>query len=211
MLIAKLRISLRDANIQYNRSSELGIDKGRGTVLEDGKVIRGLGTHFASLEAKERYDRLTKDSNVVREKFNKQFMRTPIEGTFIINARGDAKKFIEAMSINPELDVTVIEFELGAPESLDEKEMREWSARVKAQLTRIPLGRGDTVDSDGLNALRTLAGCPVLAKETANTILALITQAQIGQLNRVDFKRSIELLDVSMDQSSLAPRRAEVI
>lgn len=31
MLIAKLRISLTDANIQYNKGDELGTDKKRGT------------------------------------------------------------------------------------------------------------------------------------------------------------------------------------
>jgi hypothetical protein len=207
MLIAKLRISLRDANIQYNRCTELGTDKVRGTVLEDGKVIRGLGTHFANKEAQERYDRLTKESNVIREKFNRQFMRTPIDGTFIITAKGEAKTFIDGLLINPELDVSVIEFELGAPDSLDETEMREWSTRVKNQLTRIPLGRGEEVDTDGLAALETLAGCPVLAQATADNIRAMIAQVRIGKLNRVDFRRSIELLEVSMDQGALSPSR----
>jgi hypothetical protein len=207
MLIAKLRISLRDANIQYNRSSELGTDKARGTVLEDGKVIRGLGTHFANKESQERYDRLTKESNVIRDKFNRQFVRSPIEGVFIIAEKGEAKKYVEGLTINPELDIMVTEFEIGAPDSLDETEMREWSKRVKAQLTRVPLGRGDKLDDDGLKALETLAGCPVISKETADSIRRMVAEVRVGQMDKVDFKRGIELLNVEMDQTTLAPNR----
>lgn len=208
MLIAKLRISLKDANIQYNSAKELEIEKTRGTVLADGKVLRGLGTHFASLEAKERYDRLTKESNTIREKFNRRFLRTPIDGTFIVDRKGEAKEFAAAQPFNPDIDVFVIEFELGVVDGgLDEREMSEWSQRVKAQLTRIPLGRGEDVDSDGLSALATLASCPVLAKETADNIKVMIEQVRQGKLNRVDFKRSIELLEVEMDQATLVPNR----
>ena len=208
MLIAKLRISMKDATISYNSSEELETEKGRGTVLPDGKVIRGLGTHFANLAAQERYDRLTKESNVVREKFNRRFMRTPIDGTFIISEKGEAKKYIESLNINTELDVSVIEFELGATAGgLDNAEMQEWGKRVKNQLLRIPLGRANTVDSEGMDVLKTLSNCPVLSKETSEAIRLLLAQVEVGQLNRVDFKRSIELLDVNMDQATLQPGR----
>jgi hypothetical protein len=208
MLIAKLRISLRDANIQYNSSAELETEKTRGTVLADGKVVRGLGTHFANKESQERYDRLTKESNVIRDKFNRQFLRTPIEGTFIIATKGEAKDFIAKLPRDPDIDASVIEFELGvAADGLDDKEMAEWGLRVKNQLIRVPLGRGDSVAGDGIEALETLAKCPVLSAETAQAINILIAQVRVGSMNRLDFKRNIELLDVTMDQATLAPSR----
>jgi len=211
MLIAKLRISLKDCAIAYNSSAELETTKARGTVLTDGKIVRGLGTHFASQEAKERFDRLTAEANVIRNKFNEHFLRTPIESTFVIGVRGEAKAFIASLPVNPDIEVSVFEFELGsASGDLDEKEMKEWSVRVKAQLTRVPLGRGEEADQDGLAALETLAGCPVLSQETAARIRLMVSEVRVGKMTRTDLKRGISLLDVAMDQTSLAPRRTPV-
>ena len=211
MLIAKLRVSLKDCGIQYNNSAELETTKVRGSELVDGKIIRGLGTHFASKEAKERFDRLTAEANVIRNKFNERFLRTPIESTFVIGVRGEAKAFIASLPVNPDIEVSVFEFELGsASGDLDEKEMKEWSVRVKAQLTRVPLGRGEEADQDGLAALETLAGCPVLSQETAARIRLMVSEVRVGKMTRTDLKRGISLLDVAMDQTSLAPRRTPV-
>ena len=209
MLIAKLRISLKDAGIAYNSAAELETTHQRGDILADGKIVRGLGTHFANQEAKARFDRLTAESNVIRDKFNRRFLRTPIESTFVVNTPGEAKEFAKEFSGNPDIEVSVFEFELGAAAGeLDEKEMREWSERVKAQLKRVPLGRGEEADEEGLTALLTLAGCPVLSKETAENISRMVAEVKVGKMNRTDLKRGISLLQVSMDQSSLvaAPR-----
>lgn len=211
MLIAKLRVSLKDCGIQYNSAAELETTKSRGAVLTDGKVVRGLGTHFASLEAKERFDKLTSEGQAIREQFNLRFMRTPIESTFVISERGEAKKFAAQFNGNPDIEVSVFEFELGsASGDLDEKEMKEWSDRVKNQLKRVPLGRGEEADNDGLAALETLAGCPVLAKETADRIRLMVSEVRVGKMNRTELKRGISLLEVSMDQTSLAPRSRPV-
>lgn len=205
MLIAKLRISLRDAHIAFNSPKELGIDARRGSVLGDGKVVRGLGTHFASVADKERYDRLTKESNKIRDQFNRQFMRTPIDGTFIIATKGQGKLFIESIEKSNELDVSVVEFELSnGGDSLDEEEMDSWSQRVKNQLTRIPLGRGEDVDKAGLAALETLAQCPVLSADTATEIKSMIFKVREGTMRRDEFKKSLEGLHVGMDQAALA-------
>ena len=215
MLIAKLRISIKEAGIAYNSSSELGTDKTRGTTLEDGKVIRGLGTHFASKEAKERYDKLVSDSNAIRDKFNRRFLRTPIESTFVISRKGEAKEFVtQDLCANPDIEVMVFEFELGtANGELDDREMQDWSRRVKEQLKRVPLGRGQDTDDEGLAALETLASCPVLSKETAERIRVMVGEVKVGKMNRTELKRGISLLDVAMDQTSLcAPRsRPEVV
>lgn len=210
MLIAKLRISLRDAAIQYNRADELGTDKTRGTVLQDGKVIRGLGTHFLNKAAQERFDKLTSESNAIREKFNRRFLKSPIDGVYVIGNKGDAKEFVKALTFDGGLEVWVTEFELGNTNGgLDSTEMNAWAGKVKTQLEKIPLGRGkkETIDPEGIAALEALSKCPVLSAETAAAISALAVQAKANQCDRVELKRSIELLTVTMDQGSLDLKR----
>ena len=112
MLIAKLRVSVLDSGISYNSKEDLDTTKSRGTVLEDGKVVRGLGTSFRSKDAKDRYDRLVSKSNKIRDKFNQRFLRTPIQSTFVISTRGEAKNWAEQLNEDPEIDITVFEFEL---------------------------------------------------------------------------------------------------
>lgn len=207
MLIAKLRVSIKDAGILYNNSTDLETDKSRGAVLKDGKILRGLGTSFRSVEAKERYEKLVSEANAIRVEFGQRFLRTPIESTFVLTRRGEGKEFATKFGGNPDIEVYVTELELGAQESLDEKEMKEWSQRVKEQLKRVPLGRGEEADADGLAALETLAGCPVLSKETADRIRLMVSEVKVGKMNRTDLKRGISLLDVQLDQSPLlAPR-----
>jgi hypothetical protein len=209
MLIAKLRVSLKDCGIQYNSSAELETAKVRGSELVDGKIIRGLGTHFASKEAKERFDRLTAKGNKIREQFNQRFLRTPLESTFVVTTPGEAKEFAKQFdSERPDIDVSVFEFELGATAELDEKEMKEWGERVKSQLKRVPLGRGEEVDEDGLTALLTLASCPVLAQETRDRINGMVAEVRVGKMNRADFKRGISILPVVMEQSTLLVPRS---
>jgi len=216
MFIAKLRISMKDANIQYNKSEELGTDKARGTVLADGKIIRGLGTHFANQESKLRFDRLTSESNRIRDAFNHNFMKLfSFDGAYIIAAKDDAKNFLATLTQDPELDISVVEFELNAMGlGLNETEMREWAEKVKTQIERVQIGRGKQVKDSGLDALTTLSNCPALSKETAEAIRTMVGQVRIGQISKLDFQRSIELLDVKMDQSLLidvVPQRAEPI
>ena len=209
MLIAKLRINLKDCGIQYNSSAELETDKNRGTVLKDGKVVRGLGTHFASAEAKERFDRLTAEANAIRTKFGLRFMRGPLESTFFVGVLGEGKEYAKQFNANPDIEVSVVEYNLNsASGDLDEKDMKEWSERVKSQLKRVPLGRSEEADEEGLAALETLATCPILAKETKDRIQLMVAEVRVGKMTRTDLKRGIALLDVTMDQSSLLAPRA---
>lgn len=207
MLIAKLRVSMNDAGILYNNSADLTTDKTRGTVLPDGKVVRGLGTSFKSAEAKARYDKLVAEANSIRADFGTRFLRTPIQSTFVINKAGEGKEYVKKFQGNPDIEVSVFEFELGAQDNLDAKEMKEWGDRVKEQLRRVPLGRGEEADAEGLSALETLAGCPVLSQETAARVRLMVSEVRVGKMTRTDLKRGIALLDVQLDQSSLlAPR-----
>jgi len=208
MLIAKLRISLTDVAIRYNKKEELGIEAGRGTVLQDGKIVRGLGTHFENQAAKERFDMLTSESNKIREKFSRRFLRSPLEGVFVINHRGEAREFVKGIPHDSGLDVSVTEFELGGlGNGLDEEEMRDWAEKVKTQLGRIPLGRAKNASVDGISALEELAKCPVLSAQTKEAVATLVTQAKANQIDRPELMRSLEILDVQMDQGILSPER----
>ena len=116
-------------------------------------------------------------------------------------------KYAQKFQGNPDIEVIVTEFELGAQESMDEREMKDWSTRVKEQFKRIPLGRGEQADENGLSALETLAGCPVLSEATADKVRSLVAEVRVGKMNRTELKRGIALLDVSLDQTPLlAPR-----
>ena len=204
MLIAKLRVSLNNAGIGYNSPTELGTDKTRGATLADGCVVRGLGTHFADMAAKDRFDSLTRESNEIRSRFNRQFMRTSIDGTFVIPIKGQGKMFVEGLVKNPDIDVSVTEFSLSSTgDGLDMEELQEWGDRVKNQLLRIPLGRGKDVDEEGLLSMEVLADCPVMARTTAKVIKELVAQVRGGTLSRPDFKLALEKITVEMDPAAL--------
>jgi len=207
MLIAKLSVSVKDSGIHYNTPDELGAQVFRGKELENGKVIRGTGTHFASKDDAERYKERLKDSNTVRDAFKRHFMVTPLDSTFIVSKPGEAKEYLKSLEVGAGVEAYVVEFELGSPETLDERELREWQDKIKTQLKRIPLGRGKDIDGEGIDALLALARCPVIAPATADRINEMVEELRVGTTDRTAFKRSIELLDVKMDQSSLiAPR-----
>ena len=201
MYIAKLRISVNDAGVQYNNSAELETTHKRGDVLADGKIVRGLGTHFASQEAKDRYDKLVSRSNEIRGEFNRNFARFLFDGTYVVKP-GEGRTFAEKFS-NDRPDVVVDVFEYDISGDPDERELSEWSQRIKGQLKQFPLGRGEKTDVEGLNALKTLAGCPVLAKETSDAILRMVGEVEVGRMNRTDLKRGISLLNVKMDSTTL--------
>jgi hypothetical protein len=208
MRIAKLRISIPNAGIQYNSAEELETTKKRGDVLTDGKVVRGLGTHFASLESKERWERLTARSNVIRTMFNKNFVRGMFDGSYYINEPGGGKRFAEQFqSDRPDIEVDVFEYDLTGEGS--EKELNDWAQRIKTQILKYPLGRGSKLDAEGLAALRSIATCPALAKETQEAILSLVGNAETGIISRGDLKEGLGKLKVQLDSAVLVVPRAQ--
>jgi hypothetical protein len=204
MLIAKLRVSLNNVGIGYNSAAELGTSITRGATMADGAVVRGLGTHFADRSAYDRFQQLTRESNEIRAQFNRQFMKTCIDGTFIIPIRGQGKMFLEGLTKNPDIEVSVIEFELSsAGDGLDLEEMQEWANKIKNQLIRIPLGRGSDVDEEGLSSIEALVDCPVMARTTAKTIKDMVAQVRANTLSRKDFRDAIEKLNIELDSTAL--------
>lgn len=203
--IAKLRISMKDAGIRYNSSTELETRVGRGSVLADGKVVRGLGTHFDSKESEERFNRLTSKSNAIRDQFNLRFARFLFDGTYVVKP-GEGREFAKQF-VSEQPDITVDVFEYDVTGDSDERELSIWSGRIKEQFKRAKLGRGEDVDEDGLKALETLAGCPVLAAATRDRVLEMVAQVRAGKIDRVELKRGIGLLDVQVDGDQLSVRR----
>ena len=132
---------------------------------------------------------------------------SPFDSIFVISERGEARTFVDQMEQTEELEVCVTEMELGKDGSLDAREMEEWTARVKTQFKRIPLGRGEEVDEEGLQALDSLSKCPVISQAVGEAIRGMIQQVRVGSMKRMDFKRNIQSMELELDQAVLQPRR----
>lgn len=213
--IEVLNIGLGNTGIQYNTPEELETDKGRGTVLPTGEVVRGIGTHFKSLEDKQRYDQLIKQSNKIRTAVAEHFIRAPgnFPSTFVVNALGDMRKFVNdlvaAEQISPDVHVSIEGFEIEG--ELSSQGIATWNEDIKKQLVRVQLGRKKgQVDREALDALEMIADCPALSKETAGSLRKLVGEFRAGGIKKDDFQRSIELLDVKVDAEAagLGPKRA---
>jgi hypothetical protein len=217
MIIARVEVGLGNTNIKYNSSEELGTAVTRGTLLTDGAVVRGIGTHFASQADKDRYDTLTTQQLKVRIALAEHFVRVHFfKSAFIINAVGDAKKFVADFvrdnQIDPSVLIDVAEFQLEEVNGgVSDKQLSDWGVTVKEQLERVRMGhkRGQ-VNSEALTALETLADCPALSTETAGALRKLVGEFRLGNIRKDDFQRSISILDVKMNRDVLVdgPRRS---
>lgn len=216
MLIAKLTIGY-DRGLALNDENDLKAGEGaqqaliahKGFRTADGKVIRGLGTHYRSDADMELVKERDADANRIRTEFRKRFLATPIDGLYVVPSRGIARGFITGLGHRDDINVRVTEFELASPDGLDGGELTEWANRIKNQLSSVSLGRSKEADEDGLRALETLAGCPVLKKETGTRIKELVAALRAEKITRVELKRNLQTLDVQIEQGPLlSPRRA---
>lgn len=215
MLIARIEVGLGNTEIKYNRSEELGTAATRGTVLNDGSVVRGIGTHFASREAKERYDNLTRDQLKVRVALAERFVRVHFfKSSFIINQLGEAKAFVEDFirtnNIDASIKVDILEGNFEVEGGISDKHLADWTETVKDQLERVQLGRKKgQVNREALDALESLADCPALSTETAGALRKLVGEFRAGSIRKDDFQRSISLIEVKMDATVLSgPKRS---
>lgn len=211
MLIAKLKISY-DRGLARNSEQDLGgVVFGRGGTTGDGKVIRGLGTHFHSKAAAEIVRERDHEAGRIRQAFRERFLVTPIDGLYIVDRPGRAGGFIG--DLNPQLGikVNVTEFELTTPKDLNEQDLVEWGDRIKRQLGSVTLGRKKEINEDGLRALECLSGCPVLSEKTGQLIKNLVGLVRSSKIDRIELKRRIETLDVEIEQAPLSPKRAPIM
>jgi hypothetical protein len=193
-----------DSGIHYNNPQDLGLEA-KPESTKDGGLVRGLGTHFSSAEDKNRFTRLTKEANDLREQFRRRFVVSNIDSLYIEPTKGSAKTFVSQMDIDPQLRVIVQE--LSVEGTMEEETLRAWEGKIKTQFQRMPLGRGKDIDETGLHALEELSRCPVLASTTGDAIRIMVQQLRVGSLTRVDFKRNIETLELKFDDAPLQPRR----
>lgn len=217
MLIAKLTISY-DRGVALNKPEDLmdgeapkGLVAGRGYKTADGKIVRGIGSHFRSEAEAELVKQRDINARAIYNAFRSKFMAAPIEGLYFVEKPGEAKAFVAGLEVRDDMRVYVSEFELSAPQDLEQAEMASWGKRIKNQLSSISLGRNKEADEDGLNALLSLAGCPMLKKETGDRIRELVEGVRTAKITRVEIKRHIEKLNVQVDTTTLAPRRAPKI
>ncbi len=218
MNICKLTISY-DRGVSLNKQDDLTVSidgskqaiAGRGTKTADGKVIRGIGSHFRS----EAEAALVKERDFaareIYQAFRKTFLAAPIEGLYFVPERGQAKAFIKTLEVRSDMRVSVSEFELTAPSDLEQAEMAAWGHRIKNQLASISLGRKAEADAAGLDALVALSKCPMLQKSTGDRIRSLVEAVRCQKMERVDLKRQLETLVVNVDAETLAPRRTPKI
>lgn len=219
MLIAKLTISY-DRGVTRNdvsdvkealnlTNAELPLVDATAPKTEPEKILlRGLGTRFKSAEDMDLVKQRDFAARAIYVAFRQRFIAAPIDGLYFVERAGEAKAFINGLEgVREDMQVRVSEFELSAPQDLEQAEMAAWAKRIKNQLGAISLGRSKDADEDGLNALLALAKCPVLKKETTLRIKNMVGDLRSQKITRVELKRSIDTLDVQIETQTLAPRR----
>ncbi len=222
MLIAKLTISYDRGVVRNDVSdvkealnltnAELPLDGAPAAKVEpEKKLLRGLGTSFKSAEDMDLVKQRDFAARNIYTAFRQRFIAAPIDGLYFVENHGEAKAFISGLEVRHDMQVRVSEFELNAPNDLEQAEINAWAKRIKNQLSSISLGRSKDADEDGLGALLALAKCPVLKKETATKIKNMVGDLRSSKITRVELKRKIETLDVQLETATLAPRRAPTL
>jgi len=206
--IAKLSISY-DRGTARNSAEDLGLDV-KPAETEDGKVVRGLGSHWRSVEAKVAVQERVNEEGRIRDLFKRRFLSAPIKGFFIVQAAGEANEYLATIDPPPASDVqvSISEYVLGVVTQAP-ADVKEWGERIDKQLAKIPLGRGQAANSKGLGILRALASAPVISAESRADLLKLIEGAELENVNRVDFRRKLKAIAVKPAAGQVVvPRRA---
>lgn len=214
MFLMAIEISKGHTGIKYNTKEDLGTDKTRGSVLPDGGINRGNGTHFPSPEAAQRYAALQKDETKLRMAVEERFMKARfIKGVFVENELGEAQKYVDEFrqlnAISSEIVVDIVELDVNAVVAKDHQ-VTDWEAGIKDQIERVRIGqKKGQVSTSALDTLERLADCPLLNAATAGAVRKLVGQFRMGGMLKDDFQRSIQLLEVKVDRDALSgPKRA---
>lgn len=211
MIVAKLTVSF-DRGARANRAVDLGLDA-EPSQTADGGLVRGLGTHYVSAEEMERVKDCEAEDRRIRGEFTKAFLASPIPGLYVVPSRTAAENALAALSPAPNVSARVAVYVLApSGNALPDAETAEWADRVSKQLARAPLGRGQFANAEGLGVLAKLAACPVLSAETRTALGELLSAARLERVTRVDFKRKLGELSVSLDVgAAVAPRRVRPV
>jgi hypothetical protein len=216
MIIGRLHVSF-DRGTATNRADDLGLPTAP-QVTSDGKVVRGLGTHFRSEEDRALAQERSNEEARVRAAFKRSFVTSPIPGTYILPRKGEGQRVLDSLDppVRPDVTVSVSEYVLDIV-TQSPVEVEQWAERVSKQIQDVPLGRAkgkDWADSKGgaggIAILEGLAQCPILGEETRQDILDLIADAKLQRLDRVTLKRRLDTLKVDLDAPVVNPRRAPI-
>jgi hypothetical protein len=154
MIVAKLTISY-DRGLAFNDARDIAADGSkkdiftRGAKTPDGKIIRGLGTHYRSEADALLVQERDKEARRIYNEFRSRFISTTIDGLYVVPQRGVAKAYVQSLEVRPDMKVRVTEFELSTHEPLASAEVNEWAQRIKRQLGSISLGRSKEADAEG--------------------------------------------------------------
>jgi len=216
MIIGRLHISF-DRGTATNDANDLGLSS-VPQVTDDGKVVRGLGTHYRSEEDRVLAVERGNEEGRVRTAFKRAFIGGPIPGTFLLPSTGAGRREVEALDppVRADVSVSVSEYDLDVITQAP-AEVASWAERIEKQLKAVPLGRGkgkDWTDTDGgaqgIAILEGLAACPIIGASTRQDIMDLIADAKLQRLDRITLKRKLDTLKVDLDAPAVAPRRAPI-
>lgn len=203
MIVGRLSVSF-DRGVSTNKAPDLGLEETPETT-SDGKLVRGLGTHYRSEEAKETAKEFAKQEGQIREAFRRAFLSSPIPGIYVLPESGAGRELLRTLEFDPRINAHVSEYSLTMGD-VPPIEISEWADRVKRQLVDVPLGRDSDPAAEGLVTLESLARCPVLDEETSEQLLSLIADAKLKAITRVELRREIRALEVKV-QTTVKPRR----
>lgn len=209
MLICKVSISY-DRGVAGNAARDLGLEADPNPEREDGKILRGLGTHFVSAEAAARSKELDAENNRIRMSLKQRFAFSPIPSTYIAPRKGAVREFLEGLGIRPEVRARAHEYDLTTPAEMDREELTAWSERLREQIITVRLGNTPEADQDGLACLEELAACPIMPTETALRLRELVAAGRLGSMGRMQIRRSLKAIRVPLSEDALAvtaPRR----
>lgn len=219
MLVAKLSISY-DRGLCRNKPEDVvdaptdGEAQFRGARLviagqtnHEGKVIRGLGTHFRSKEDFDLARERDAEANKIRKVFKDRFLVSPIPGVYFMPKRGAGQAFVDGLGIRSDMEVRVSEYNLSSASDMEAREVAEWVGRIKKQFAGISLGRKkEEIDGKGLDSILELAGCPVLSQKTADQIKELVGMLKAEKITKVDLKRRFKTLEIEVGPEMMSPR-----
>lgn len=215
MKIAKLKVSF-DRGAKQNTAKDLGLTK-LPEVTEDGEgLVRGAGTHWVSAADRDRVKACEAEDRRLRGAFAATFIAAPFGGTYIVTSDTEADDLLVKLTPSALVTATVQVYDLHPKGGKMKPDVTaEWAERIKSQIEKVPLTEKGVdrkyATKTSLAVLEKLAQCPVLAADTRDALLALISDAKLDKLERVEFKRKLADVKLDIDLSgAVKPRRAAV-
>lgn len=209
MLLVRLNLSF-DRGVKRNDAKDIGLDT-EPTQTTDGGLVRGIGTHYISEAAREEAVALEAEDRRIRKEFAQAYLSAPIPGLYVVPDVESGPRLLASLNVDPRMTARCAVYNLEQGAQLPPAELQEWTARLKRQMEKAPLGRAVNANAEGLAVLERLAACPVLSKATQAALTDLIQLAKLDKLERVEFRRRLSTLAIDVEMGPVvAPRRVAV-